>query len=152
MAFTVKSVSWENGKPIIQALRKSVFVVEWRIPQTSEFDEQDSTATHVLVVDDNNEAVATARLTRGGELGRIAVKRSHRTLSIYKILFAALLKTAEQQAFPTLNVVCNLDSVDYHRSLGFKPAGRVFMDAGVPRQRLKCKAKQFPLPDVTQLH
>lgn len=152
MAFTVKSVDWENGKPIIQSLRKSVFLVEWRIPQASEFDGQDSTATHVLILDRDDEAVATARLTRGGELGRIAVKRSHRTLSIYKTLFAALLKTAKQQSFPTLNVVCNLDSVAYHRSIGFKPAGRVFMDAGVPRQRLKCKAKQFPLPDVTQLH
>ena len=129
MAFKVKSVDWENGKPLIQALRKSVFVFEWRIPQACEFDEQDSTATHVLILKDN-EAVATARLTKSAELGRIAVKRSHRTL----------------------NVVCNLDSVAYHRSIGFKPVGRVFMDAGVPRQRLKCEAKQFPLPDVTQLH
>jgi predicted GNAT family N-acyltransferase len=151
MAFKVKSVDWENGKPLIQALRKSVFVFEWRIPQACEFDEQDSTATHVLILKDN-EAVATARLTKSAELGRIAVKRSHRTLSLYKTLFAALLKTAKQQSFPTLNVVCNLDSVAYHRSIGFKPVGRVFMDAGVPRQRLKCEAKQFPLPDVTQLH
>lgn len=152
MAFTVRSVDWESGKSIIQALRESVFVVEWRIPQTSEFDDQDSTATHVIVLDSDSEAVATARLTRGGELGRIAVKRNHRTLSLYKILFDALLKAAKQQSSPIINVVCNLDSVAYHRSLGFKPAGRVFMDAGVPRQRLKCHAEQFPLPDVTQLH
>ena len=152
MAFTVRSVDWESGKPIIQALRESVFVVEWRIPQTNEFDNQDSTATHVIVLDSDNDAVATARLTRGGELGRIAVKRNYRTLSLYKILFAALLEAAKQQSFSTINVVCNLDSVAYHRSLGFKPAGRVFMDAGVPRQRLKCQAQQFPLPDVTQLH
>lgn len=49
-------------------------------------------------------------------------------------------------------VVCNLESVSYHKSLGFIPDGQVFMDAGVPRQRLKCPAERFPLPDVTQLH
>lgn len=152
MTFTVRTVDWEQGKILVQSLRESVFVVEWRIPQTTEFDSQDETATHVVIFDDTDKAIATGRLTQTGELGRIAVNRSHRTLLVYKTLFATLIDCAKKQSFPKINVVCNLDSVSYHRSLGFKPYGRVFMDAGVPRQRLQCEAKQFPFPDVEQIH
>ena len=106
----------------------------------------------MLIVDANNDPIATGRLTTKGELGRIAVKRSYRTLHVYRVLFKALLKAAKQNNLPIIKVVCNLESVSYHKSLGFIPDGQVFMDAGVPRQRLKCPAERFPLPDVTQLH
>ena len=152
MTFTVKNVDWEKDKHRLKALREHVFVLEWRVPEASEFDEHDSSACHVLIVDANNDPIATGRLTTKGELGRIAVKRSYRTLHVYRVLFKALLKAAKQNNLPIIKVVCNLESVSYHKSLGFIPDGQEFMDAGVPRQRLKCPAERFPLPDVTQLH
>ena len=152
MGLTVISVDWEKDKHRLKALREHVFVLEWRVPEASEFDEQDDSACHILILNDNDEAIATGRLTKPGELGRIAVKRSHRTLPVYRALFAALLSAAKQNDVPTVKVICNLESVSYHRSIGFIPDGQVFMDAGVPRQRLKCSAERFPLPDVTQLH
>ncbi|MBJ2130372.1 GNAT family N-acetyltransferase [Alteromonas sp. IB21] len=152
MAFTVHNVDWEKDKNRLKALREHVFVLEWRVPESSEFDEHDSSACHVLIVDDKNIPIATGRLTKKGELGRIAVKRSHRTLVVYRLLFEALLNVAKRNNCPIIKVVCTLESVSYHRSLGFIPDGQVFMDAGVPRQRLKCPAERFPLPDFTQLH
>lgn len=95
MTFTVRTVDWEQGKVLVQSLRESVFVVEWRIPQTNEFDSQDETATHVVIFDDTDKAIATGRLTQTGELGRIAVNRSHRTLLVYKTLFATLIDCAK---------------------------------------------------------
>ncbi len=152
MAFTIKSVDWEKDKHRLKALREHVFVLEWRVPERSEFDEDDNSAFHVLIVSESDEAIATGRLTQQGELGRIAVKRNHRTLPVYRALFEALLNAAKRNKVPMVKVVCNLESVSYHRSLGFVPDGQVFMDAGAPRQRLKCQAERFPLPDVTQLH
>lgn len=152
MAFTIQNVDWEKDKHRLKALREHVFVLEWRVPEASEFDEHDSSACHVLIVNDENEPIATGRLTKRGELGRIAVKRCHRTLPVYRALFDALINTAKRNNVPIIKVVCNLESVSYHQSIGFIPDGQVFMDAGVPRQRLKCPAERFPLPDVTQLH
>ncbi len=152
MAFIIQNVDWEKDKHRLRALREHVFVLEWRVPEASEFDEHDHSAFHVLILSEEGEAIATGRLTQKGELGRIAVKRNHRTLPVYRALFAALIAVAKQNNVPTVNVVCNLESVTYHQSLGFIPDGQVFMDAGVPRQRLKCSAERFPLPDVTQLH
>ena len=114
MTFTVKNVDWEKDKHQLKALREHVFVLEWRVPEASEFDEHDSSACHVLIVDANNDPIATGRLTTKGELGRIAVKRSYRTLRVYRVLFEALLKAAKQNNLPIIKVVCNLESVSYH--------------------------------------
>ncbi len=152
MAFTIQSVEWEKDKHRLKALREHVFVLEWRVPKANEFDGEDCSACHILIIGDNDEAIATGRLTRKGELGRIAVKRCYRTLPVYRALFAALIDAANKIKVPNIKVVCNLDSVSYHQSIGFVPEGQVFMESGVPRQRLVCPAERFPLPDVTQLH
>lgn len=75
MAFTIENVDWDKDKHRLKALREHVFVLEWRVPESNEFDSEDSSASHVLIVADNNEPIATGRLTQEGELGRIAVKR-----------------------------------------------------------------------------
>jgi predicted GNAT family N-acyltransferase len=152
MSFTVRSADWSNDGETLMALRKRVFVLEWRVPEHKEFDEADLDAFHVLIVDDKNSPIATARLTRCGVLGRIAVKQGYRCLAIYRTIFATLIETAKRESVPVVKVACNLDSVPYHQSIGFRPAGQVFMDAGVPRQQMQCGAERFPLPDVTQIH
>ena len=48
MAFTIQNVDWEKDKHRLKALREHVFVLEWRVPEASEFDEHDSWACHVL--------------------------------------------------------------------------------------------------------
>ncbi len=119
MAFTIQNVDWEKDKHRLKALREHVFVLEWQVPEASEFDEHDSSACHVLIVNDQNEPIATGRLTKKGELGRIAVKRCHRTLPVYRALFGALIAAAKQNNLPIIKVICNLESVSYHQSIGF---------------------------------
>ncbi|NDV91651.1 GNAT family N-acetyltransferase [Alteromonas sp. 345S023] len=152
MTFTIESVDWEQHQSRLKALREHVFVLEWQMPREAEFDERDHHAFHVLVIGENNTPIATGRLTRCGELGRIAVKRKHRHLSVYRALFAALIDLAKQHKVPTVKVNLTLDSVSYHQQLGFKIDGQVFMDGGVPRQKMCCPAERFPLPDVSQMH
>ena len=151
MSFTIENVDWERNQSRLKALREHVFVLEWQLSPDSEFDERDKNAFHVLVVAENNTPIATGRLTQCGEIGRIAVKRNHRHLSVYRALFAALIDIAKKQRLATLRVNLSLDSVSYHSQLGFKPDGKVFMDGGIPRQRMCCPAERFPLPDVSQM-
>lgn len=152
MAFQIENVDWDREQDRLKQLRESVFVIEWQLPREAEFDEHDSNAFHILISDENKLPVATGRLTRSGEIGRIAVSPRHRTKAIYQQLFGALIAIAKAEKVPELQVTCDLDSVVYHRRLGFSPRGPVFMEAGIPRQRMACSSQSFPLPDVLHMH
>ena len=95
MAYKVQQVLWQEACDQLKTLRKAVYVLEWQLPETTEFDDLDNKAAHVLLFCDQDTPIATGRLTPSGELGRIAVLPGHRTLAVYKLLFAALLKHAE---------------------------------------------------------
>ncbi len=152
MTFTTESVDWERSQNRLKALREKVFVLEWRLPPETEFDEHDPKAYHALVYDPDKEPIATARLTPQGEIGRVAVKRQHRHLGVYKVLFKALIQLAKTKQLKIVKVNLSLDSVPYHTKLGFEPVGQVFMDAGIPRQRMGCSTERFSLPDVSKMH
>ncbi|MCW8108177.1 GNAT family N-acetyltransferase [Alteromonas ponticola] len=152
MTFHVEHVDWQSGKDRLTQLREQVFVFEWQLPRDAEFDKEDLEASHVLVCDNQLNPIATGRLTKAGEIGRIAVRREYRTSDVYQSLFSALLDIAKQQNRKTVRVNCELQSVEYHQSLGFKPSGPAFMEAGIPRQRMACPLRRFAQPDVTQMH
>ncbi|QJR82410.1 GNAT family N-acetyltransferase [Alteromonas pelagimontana] len=152
MAFQVENVDWVSGKNRLTQLRERVFILEWRLPREAEFDERDANAFHILISNDKREPIATGRLTRDGEIGRIAVKQEHRDQAVYQKLFNALIGLAKIEQVPTVSVSCDLEGVEHHRQLGFKPSGPVFMEAGIPRQRMACSVNNFPLPDVTKMH
>ncbi|MCW8090213.1 GNAT family N-acetyltransferase [Alteromonas sp. ASW11-130] len=152
MTFQIENVDWQSGKDRLAQLREQVFVFEWQLPRDAEFDKNDFDAAHVLVYNEQLTPIATGRLTKGGEIGRIAVRREYRNSDVYQSLFGALLNIAKQQKLKTVRVNCELQSVAYHQSLGFKPSGPAFMEAGIPRQRMACPLKRFAQPDVTQMH
>lgn len=152
MAFHTENVDWLRGKNRLKALREKVFVLEWRLPEEAEFDEHDEQAFHVIITDDVEGPIATGRLTKDGEIGRIAVKPSFRNERVYRKLFRALIQIAKVQSVSTISVCCELNSVPYHEQLGFSPEGHAYMDAGIPRQRMACPLSNFKVPDVAQLH
>lgn len=69
MAYSIKTVDWASARDQLVKLREKVFVLEWQLPRSAEFDSDDEQAFHIIVSADN-EPVATARLTRNGEIGR----------------------------------------------------------------------------------
>ena len=152
MRFQIENVDWMSGKNRLTELREQVFVVEWRIPRQAEFDDRDPDALHILVSDENHQPVATGRITRDGEIGRIAVLHAYRTLDVYKILFRSLITLGKTARVDQVKVVCNLASVDEHKARGYTPEGPVFMEAGIPRQRMFCPINRFRLPDVQECH
>ena len=152
MTFTVKNVDWGKEKHRLSRLREKVFVCEWRIPKECEFDQQDTQSFHVLIVDENNAEVATGRLTPGGEIGRIAVVPKFRGKEVYRALFNALLEIAKQHGLDDVSVQCELEGVEYYQQQGFRPVGTVYMDAGIPRQKMACTISDFTLPRVELTH
>lgn len=152
MAFFANNVDWGNEQHKLKKIREKVFVCQWRIPKEYEFDHQDSVAFHVLVTNEHNQAVATGRITPTGEIGRIAVEPEFRGPEVYQALFNALLSIAGQHGFQDVLVQCELEGVSYYQQQGFRPVGTVFMDAGVPRQRMVCSLKDCTLSRVELTH
>ena len=152
MAFFAKNVDWGNERHELKKIREKIFVCQWRIPAEYEFDHQDDISFHVLVVDEHNHAVATGRITPQGEIGRIAVEPQHRGPEVYKELFKALLSIAKRLKFSVVLVQCELEGVNYYQQQGFRPVGTVFMDAGIPRQRMQCSLNNFKLTKVELTH
>jgi len=152
MAYKVKQVLWQEAQAQLKSIRNAVFVLEWQLPESTEFDELDNKAFHVLLFSQDNHPIATARLTHHGEIGRIAVLPKHRNTSVYNTLFSELLKQATTQKIEQIHVQSELTRVDYHRQKGFEPVGPVFMEAGIPMQKMVCQLQKFDLPDVKHIH
>lgn len=152
MTFKVKNVDWGKEKHKLSRLREKVFVCEWRIPKEYEFDQHDDASFHVLVLDENNQEIATGRITPNGEIGRIAVVPSYRGPEVYQTLFRALLKIAKVNDLRNVSVQCELEGVEYYQQQGFRPVGAVYMDAGIPRQKMSCTIKDFSLNRVELTH
>lgn len=152
MSFTSKNVDWMSARKELTQLREKVFVCEWRIPREVEFDQQDHSACHVLICNEQGEEIATGRITPEGEIGRIAVVSDYRKPAVYEQLFSALLSIAKSRGLQSVSIQCELEGIHDYQKRGFHPLGAVYMDAGIPRQRMVCHIDAFSLPKADLTH
>lgn len=139
MSFSTSRVQWEQAAPLLKNIREKVFICERRIPKKVEFDRKDRYAYHMLVCDDiTQEPVATGRILSTGEISRIAVLMSYRKKNVDQIVMKGLLRIANELTLDEVFIYSPLETVDYFRKLNFISAGAVFMEAGMPRQRMQC--------------
>ncbi|WP_206486560.1 GNAT family N-acetyltransferase [Thalassotalea sp. G2M2-11] len=144
MSFSICQVQWEQAAPLLRNVREKVFVCERRIPKRIEFDKKDRHAYHMLVCDDvSQEPVATGRILSTGEISRIAVLMSYRKKNVDQIVMKGLLAIAKDLNLDEVFIYSPLESVNYFRKFNFTSAGAVFMEAGMPRQRMVCAVEQI---------
>ncbi len=139
MSYSVSRVPWQQAAPLLKDVREKVFVCERRIPKKIEFDVNDQSAFHMLVCDDNSqEPIATGRISSSGQISRIAVVMEYRQAAIDKIVMQGLFRIAEELALNEVYIYSPLELVSYFREHHFYPVGSVFMEAGLPKQRMAC--------------
>jgi predicted GNAT family N-acyltransferase len=152
MGYHVDKVEWDIQKDMLQQIRERVFVYELHIPKHIEFDSLDKLALHVLVTDDAHSPIATARLCTDGLIGRIAVLPGHRNRNVYKSLLNFIVELASNQGIEAVSINCILDEVERFERNGFIQQGHVFMEAGIPRQRMQCPISHFNTKPFTLIH
>jgi predicted GNAT family N-acyltransferase len=139
MSYSISQVKWQQAAPLLKNIREKVFVCERRIPKKIEFDQGDRTAYHMLVCDDNNqEPIATGRISPQGEISRIAVVMGYRSEKIDKFIMLGLFRIARKLTLKEVFISSPLEKVDYFTKHGFYPIGSVYMEAGMPKQRMAC--------------
>ena len=127
---------WPDQAEQLKQVREQVFVVEQKVPLDLEWDGRDPEAVHLLARDRQGRPIGTARLLPGGQIGRMAVLPGWRRKGVGRALLLGLLRQAAQETNckPFLNA--QTSALSFYQRLGFRPEGEVFMEAGIPHQRM----------------
>ncbi|MEE9493946.1 MAG: GNAT family N-acetyltransferase [Gammaproteobacteria bacterium] len=127
---------WQTDNAILKQLRRIVFIEEQSVPEELEWDEQDATAIHFLAKIENT-AVATARLTSTGQIGRMAVLEKYRRQGIGSALLRKVLETAARKNIEHMFLHAQVQVVDFYKKSGFVERGELFMDAGILHREMQ---------------
>jgi predicted GNAT family N-acyltransferase len=131
----VKLVETEAEMEGALGVRFRVFVGEQRVPMEEELDEIDATATHAIVLNDN-EVVATGRVFYRDEdsaarIGRMAVDVEYRRQGIGGRLLQFLEDEATAQGVSTYILNAQVYVKDFYSAHGYIERGEEFLEADI---------------------
>ncbi|MGL5383669.1 MAG: GNAT family N-acetyltransferase [Culicoidibacterales bacterium] len=126
----------KNPAHIQQAfqVRDLVFTQEQGYPTEIDIDEYDEFAWHVVITE-NNQPLATARLIRVGDkikIGRVAVIRVARQRGLGLLVMQALLDKAKALGHEKITLHSQTHAQRFYEKLGFQVEGHEFLEDGQP--------------------
>jgi predicted GNAT family N-acyltransferase len=129
--FVVRSCTWADAADALRHVRRSVFVVEQRIPESLEWDDADALSLHALAVDASGEPIGCARLLPDGHIGRVAVVHPWRGHGIGTALMRRLIDASMRRGDRIVIVNAQVAAIAFYTQLGFTVAGEPFDEAGI---------------------
>lgn len=121
------------------AVRYAVFVEEQGIALEEDVDGLDEEAIQILARD-GDQPVGTLRILAKdttAKIGRLAVMKSHRGMGLGRdLMLTALAHLQAQDHLTKVKLGAQIEAIGLYESLGFKPEGDTFMDAGLPHQMM----------------
>jgi predicted GNAT family N-acyltransferase len=111
-------------------IRRRVFIEEQAIPETEEWDDADSTATHFLAFGHDAPA-GTARLIAKGpsaKIGRVAVLPSYRGTGLGRDLMVHILDHARTRGFTNSVIEAQVSVIPFYERLGYVAEGDAYDD------------------------
>ena len=122
-------------------IREEVFIQEQGFK--NEFDEYDDYVDTLVLYNDQNEPIATARVyeidsvNKIYKLGRIAVRKQFRGLGLGRVLIDNLEKKAKELGAKEFYVSAQVRAVPFYNKCGYKEYGKQYMDEHVPHIDMK---------------
>jgi predicted GNAT family N-acyltransferase len=129
--FVVRSCTWADAADALRHVRRSVFVVEQRIPESLEWDDADALSLHALAVDASGEPIGCARLLPDGHIGRVAVVHPWRGHGFVTALMRRLIDASMRRGDRIVIVNAQVAAIAFYTQLGFTVAGEPFDEAGI---------------------
>ncbi|MGH8130390.1 MAG: GNAT family N-acetyltransferase [Steroidobacteraceae bacterium] len=127
--------TWDADRPVLERIRREVFIQEQKVPESDEWDEDDAVSVYVLA-SLNREPVGTGRLNPAGKIGRIAVIAGLRGRGIGALILRRLLEAARDLGIRKPYLHAQLQAVPFYEKLGFRSEGDVFDEAGILHVRM----------------
>lgn len=147
--FYIEPATWPTDREDIEPVRLEVFVAEQKVPEEEEFDADEPTSQHFLAREsESGEIIGTARLTRDGRIGRMAVKQAWRGRGVGAALLRSCLEAAKLRGMTEVRAASQTYAQEFYAKLGFEPEGAVFDEVGIPHRwmRLHLRDRDFVGP------
>lgn len=128
--------TWSTDRPQLEHVRREVFILEQRVPEELEWDDEDPVSVHVLATL-NREPVGTGRLTPAGKIGRVAVAQRCRGTGLGRQIMKLLMDEARHRGLTEVRLSAQLSAVPFYEKLGFRAEGEVFEEAGIPHRNMR---------------
>lgn len=130
---------WHAHKSMLQQLRQIVFVDEQCVAREDEWDNWDEQATHFLSTENHDTPIATARLLPNGQIGRMAVAKTHRGRGIGAHLLLFVLRWAKDHHYQHLFLHAQKNAIGFYQQLGFVTTSEPYLEAGIVHQSMEYK-------------
>ena len=130
------AATWQADRPVLERIRRTVFVEEQKVPESDEWDGEDAVSAHALALL-NREPVGTGRLNPAGKIGRIAVIAGMRGRGIGAAILRHLLDEARRRGLRNPYLHAQVQALPFYEKLGFRSEGGVFDEAGIPHVRMR---------------
>lgn len=138
--YSIDLVNWQDASTELSAIRSRVFIDEQGVPAELEWDGLDASAMHAKATSLTGEAIGTARLLPGGQIGRMAVLRRWRGIGIGTAMLQCLIDHAAEKERLFLNAQTSAES--FYRRNDFETEGEIFMEAGIPHIRMRYRPRR----------
>ena len=135
--FRVDKANWQEHSELMRKLRLSVFVIEQGVSEKIEWDGRDHLCQHVIAITNKNEIIGTGRLQPSGHIGRIAVLSHYRGFGVGKALLQKLVSIAAEANIEHIYLNSQTHATAFYQRFGFVIEGPVYMEAGIPHQRME---------------
>ncbi len=128
---TVSIVNWSDRQAELISVRRAVFIEEQNVPESIEIDGKDLDCFHVLACDGAGNPIGTARLTKSGKIGRMAVMPEFRGLGVGTKMLEAIMEHGRSNGPTDFHLSAQISAVEFYRKMGFETYGNEFQEAGI---------------------
>jgi predicted GNAT family N-acyltransferase len=123
-------------------LRYEILRKPWNQPQHSTKDEWEAQSIHVLMLDENNEAIACGRLQINskteGQIRSMAVQTALQGRGLGKKIISYIEQKAKELKLETIILDARINAVKFYESCGYEVVGESYLLFGViPHFRMK---------------
>lgn len=130
--FLIRSASWQADRARLEFVRRRVFIVEQKIPESEEWDDADENSSHVLAFSEKRDAVGTGRLEPTGKIARLAVLGEYRGQGVGSAMLIRLVEEARQRGFDQVYLHAQTHALNFYKKFGFVSDEEIFSEGGIP--------------------
>lgn len=134
--FDVRVADWNRDAEALRDVRREVFVVEQRVPESLEWDGVDPQCAHALAVDAEGHAIGCGRLLPDGHIGRMAVRAPWRGRGVGRAILDLLIGLARARGDARVVLNAQTQAMPFYARAGFEAIGPEFEEAGIPHREM----------------
>ena len=130
--FLIRSASWQADRARLEFVRRQVFIIEQKIPESEEWGDADENSSHVLAFSEKRDVVGTGRLEPTGKIARLAVLGEYRGQGVGSAMLIRLVEEARQRGFDQVYLHAQMHALNFYKKFGFVSDEEIFSEGGIP--------------------